>query len=199
MSKVIIEYVKRDNSSEEISKNITVINRFALFKYNEKKCVALLSCNPLHFKKKAKYFIYEDDQNTYDPRSGKIISDNILKEFVDYLLVHPHTQFHTKGKLSKIITKIRRKTGKEITKNDLVTYFYTKESRPDDLKPHHILEDIERSLLDGVTLSHLLKTLASTAKGPMILSFIAGISVGFILIMLMGLLAPDTISLRIGK
>jgi len=172
----------------QVNRGIKQVNRFLLFKINGIKKIALITTPPLLHRKKPTYFVYETDQNTFDVNDGKILDNDLGKDWLKYLVKHPEQQFLTKPALKDELISVE----------SVDIHYKTSNVLPFNLKPHHVIEDIERTLLDGQVLKQLFANLGRSSMMDFGLGLLAGVGLGIVLLMVMGAIFPDQVSVIVG-
>lgn len=163
---------KTDNETVFI-KNIDIVasgsgTDLMIFSYRRWKYVAIKTTNSFIFNGHNTYWINQHDQNTFDPETLEILSENYKESFVKYLEKNPERMVKTKT------------------------------LKPDKLDAHDISQDVLIALLDEHTWLNLLKGAMKGMGASGWLYFVAGVSVGILILFLGGILAPDTVSIMIG-
>lgn len=144
------------------------LGRFLTFSVRGQKKIALISSKAKRYRRKQSYTIAETDQNTFNASDNEILDKELEKDFKLYLKDNPEQ------------------------------CYFTKDVKPDDMQPHHIIEDIERTMVDGFILKNILQNVKGNMKGDFLYPFLAGIGAGIFLLVVVGAMSPETVSIAIG-
>lgn len=159
-----------------IKTGIKRIDKFLVFKLNKQHHVALISELPdivptfMGFGSAEMYYIFENDQNTFNIETGSILDAKLEKDWRQHLEEHPEHKHLT-----------------------------AKAKSPETATPHQIIEDIAHISLNGQVLKNLISKVKGQALNDYILPFVAGLGAGIILLVLLSAFFPDQIFVQLGS
>lgn len=162
------------------------------FKYQRKKHFALKSAPPDFLdrgvRSRVVWNVKVNDLNTFESDTGITLTKENLDSFKKFLLSNPKFIKYTAEGLVE----------KKDSEGNVVKLSYTTDSKmPQETFQHFLTEDIIFSLSENLVMRNIIKG-AVLNSGLVMFIIFAGMTIGFLVLFALSILAPDVVSLKFG-